>query len=201
MYGCGGSLFPSRFQSFARRLAETVVSPLARAGLTPNMVTVGGLVSNMVVARVIAAGHLTVGGLLLLVAGAIDMLDGALARRTHALTPFGAFLDSTLDRYSEAIVLIGLVYVETELHNTLNVSLAVAALTGSFLISYARARAEGLGFDCKVGLLPRPERILILAIGLIFPVLTPVLILLVILTNLTAAQRIFTVWRAARVRS
>ena len=175
-----------------------MVSPLAALGVTPNMVTVGGLALNVGVAWVLATGHIRIAGGLLLIAGAADMLDGALARRTQKFTIFGAFLDSTLDRYSEAVVLLGLTYVEAQLHAELNVMLIVGTLTGSFLISYARAKAESLRLECKVGLLPRPERILILAIGLLFPILTPVLIILVVLTNLTALQRIFEVWRVTR---
>ena len=180
-------------------MAETVVAPLAGAGITPNTVTVAGLFLNGAVAFVLATGRLQAGGILLLLAGGFDMLDGALARRTKNFSTFGAFLDSTLDRYSEAIVLIGLVYAQTIDRHTLNVTLIAAMLTGSFLISYTRARAEGLGIECKVGLLPRPERIIVLAVGLIFfSILTPVLIILVVLTNLTAVQRILHVWRSTR---
>lgn len=191
-------MFPDRLQVFGRRVAEALVAPLAAVGMTPNMVTVTGLLLNGAVAWVLAAGHLRVGGILLLLAGAFDMLDGALARRTRALSTFGSFLDSTLDRYSEAVVLIGLIYVESRVGDTGNVTLLAGILTGSFLISYARARAEGLGLECKVGLLPRPERIIILAVGLVFPLLRPVLIVLVTLTNLTALQRIGEVWRLSR---
>lgn len=191
-------MFTARVQAFARRMAEMVVAPLAAAGLTPNAITILGLFLNGGVALVLASGRERIGGGLLLVAGAFDMLDGAMARVTKRFTTFGAFLDSTLDRYSEALVLIGLAYAESALHQTTAVTLIVAMLTGSFLISYARARAEGLGLECKVGLLPRPERIVILAVGLLFGVLVPVLIVLVVLTNFTALQRIVHVWHATR---
>jgi CDP-diacylglycerol---glycerol-3-phosphate 3-phosphatidyltransferase len=182
-------------QAFARRLAESIVAPLAAAGITPNTITVAGLFLNGGVAWVLSTGRLQLGGGLLLLAGAFDMLDGALARRTKSPSTFGAFLDSTLDRYSEAVIMIGLVYVSTERADTLAVTLILALLTGSFLVSYTRARAEGLGLECKVGLLQRPERIIILALGLIFNELTHILIALVALTNFTVAQRIFHVWR------
>jgi len=191
-------MFPDSIQAFGRRLAGSVVAPLATIGVTPNTVTVAGLFLNGGVAWVVATGQFRAGGILLIVSGAFDMLDGALARRTNALSVFGGFLDSTLDRCSEAIVLIGLIYAETQMHHTLEVMLAAGILTGSFLISYTRARAEGLGLECKVGLLPRPERIIILAAGLTFPILTPVLIILAVLSNLTAMQRIAAVWRMTR---
>jgi CDP-diacylglycerol--glycerol-3-phosphate 3-phosphatidyltransferase len=188
-------MFPDRLQAFGRKVAFGIVAPLQAIGVTPNQVTVAGLILNAAVAWIIASGHLRLGGVALLVSGAFDMLDGALARRSERATPFGSFLDSTLDRYSEAFVLIGLIYIESQLHHTPVVVLAAVVLTGSFLISYTRARAEGLDLECKVGLLPRPERILLLAAGLIFPILVPVLIILVALTNFTAGQRIVEVWR------
>jgi CDP-diacylglycerol--glycerol-3-phosphate 3-phosphatidyltransferase len=193
-------LFNAKIQAWGRRVAEAVVAPLAALGVTPNMVTIAGLFLNAGVALVLASGRLQLGGALLLVAGAFDMLDGALARRTGKPSTFGAFLDSTLDRYSEAIILLGLIYAETQQGHTLEVMLLGALLTGSFLISYTRARAEGLGLECKVGLLPRPERIIILAAGLIFGLFTPVLIALAALTNLTAVQRMVHVWRLTRGR-
>ena len=177
---------------------ELLVAPLATIGVTPNMITIAGVFLNGGVALVLATGQLIIGGVLLLFAGGFDMLDGALARRTQNFSTFGAFLDSTLDRYSEAIVLIGLAYSQTVEHHTLNVMLIMGTLTGSFLISYARARAEGLGLECKVGILPRPERIIILAIGLLFPILTPILVVLLVLTNITAIQRILHVWKNSR---
>ncbi|HEV3310084.1 MAG TPA: CDP-alcohol phosphatidyltransferase family protein [Chloroflexota bacterium] len=191
-------MFTDSLQATARRTVETIVAPLAAAGITPDMITVAGLLLNAGVAAVLATGSLALGGALLLVAGGFDMLDGALARRTQTFTVFGGFLDSTLDRFSEAFVLIGLTYFESVHHHALESTLLIGLLTGSFLISYTRARAEGLGLECKVGLLPRPERIIILAAGLLFPVLTPILIVLVVLTNLTALQRIVHVWKITR---
>lgn len=188
-------MLTGRIQAFGRHMAEVAVTPLAAMGMTPNSVTVIGLCLNGGVGFVLASGHLQIGAILLLLAGAFDMLDGALARVTNHFTAFGAFLDSVLDRYSEAAVLLGLTYTESLAHNTLAVTLIIALLTGSLLVSYTRARAEGLGLECKVGLVPRPERIIILAIGLLFNILVPILILLVVLTNLTTLQRILHVRR------
>src|SRR5205085_1162408 len=128
------------------------------------------------------------------------MLDGALARVGNSQSDFGAFLDSLLDRYSEATILLALIYVFTIRQQTANVLLVYAVAMGSILISYARARAEGLGLEAKVGIAPRPERILILGLGLLLNFRTAVgaLILLAILTHVTAMQRLYHVWRQTR---
>lgn len=178
-------------------MAELVVRPLAQSGVTPNTVTVLGFVFNLVTAAVLATGHLTASGILLLLSGLFDMLDGALARITNLHTVFGAFLDSLLDRYSEAAVLLALLTVFTLRHDTPTVVLVYAVAVGSLLISYARARAEGLGLDCKVGIAPRPERIVILGLGLLFGgmAIIAALIVLAVLTHVTAMQRLYHVWR------
>lgn len=190
-------MFPRALQSWARGLAEGVVTPLARLGVTPNAVTVAGFVFNVVTAIVIATGHLTAGSILLFLSAGFDMLDGALARVSSQQSRFGAFLDSVLDRYSEATILGALVYVFTVRGNVPVVLLVYAVAIGSLLISYARARAEGLGLDAKVGIAPRPERIIILGLGLLINFATAVaaLVILAILTHVTAIQRLYHVWR------
>lgn len=173
------------------------MSPLARRGVTPNTVTVLGFLFNVMTAIVLATGHLSIGGGLLFLSGAFDMLDGALARVTSHSTVFGAFLDSLLDRYSEAIILLALILVFTIHGNTPEVVLVYAVAVGSILISYARARAEGLGLDAKVGIAPRPERVLILGLGLLFNQysILAALVVLAVLTHFTAMQRLYHVWR------
>lgn len=190
-------MVPPRLQAWARGIAELAVRPLARHGVTPNTVTVLGFLFNLVTAAVLATGHLTLGGILLLVSGLFDMLDGALARITHLHSVFGAFLDSLLDRYSEAAVLLALLVVFSLRHDTAVVVLVYAAAVGSLLISYARARAEGLGLDCKVGIAPRPERVIILGLGLLLGgmAIIAALIVLAVLTHVTALQRLYHVWR------
>jgi CDP-diacylglycerol--glycerol-3-phosphate 3-phosphatidyltransferase len=128
------------------------------------------------------------------------MLDGALARVTSQQSTFGAFLDSLLDRYSEAAILLALIFQFTIRHDTLSVVLVYIAAIGSILISYARARAEGLGIECKVGIAPRPERVIILGLGLLFKENTTIaaLIILAFLTHVTAMQRLYHVWRQTR---
>jgi CDP-diacylglycerol--glycerol-3-phosphate 3-phosphatidyltransferase len=190
-------MLPSSLRVWARSLAEGLVRPLARRGVTPNAVTVVGFLFNVFTAAVLATSHLSVGGALLFLSGIFDMLDGALARVTKRQTNFGAFLDSLLDRYSEAIILLALVFVFTLHGNTPAVLLTYAVAVGSILISYARARAEGLGLDGAVGIAPRPERVLILGFGLLFNNQTTIaaLIVLALLTHFTALQRLYHVWR------
>lgn len=193
-------MVPSFVQGWIRNSVDGLVTPLARRGVTPNTVTVLGFVFNLVTAAVIASGHLSTGGGLLFLSGIFDMLDGALARVSARQSDFGAFLDSLLDRYSEATVLLALIFVFTIRGNTPAVLLVYAVAVGSILISYARARAEGLGLECAVGIAPRPERVFILGLGLLFNPVTTIaaLVVLAVLTHVTAMQRLYHVWRQTR---
>ncbi len=185
-----------------RSLTLGIGEALARAGLTPNMVTTIGLLLSLAVAVVIATGNLILGGILFLIASGFDMLDGAVARAAGTVTKFGGFLDSTLDRYSETIVLFGVLFYLLQTPDAkVGALLVFAATTGSLLISYARARAEAAGFHASVGLLARPERVVVLAIGLLFGQLLPALWILAIGTHLTVFMRIYHVWRITRANS
>jgi CDP-diacylglycerol--glycerol-3-phosphate 3-phosphatidyltransferase len=185
-----------------RTLTLGIGEALARAGLTPNMVTTIGVLLSLVVAAVIASGNLIAGGILFLIASGFDMLDGAVARAAGTVTKFGGFLDSTLDRYSESIVLFGVLYYLLQTPDaTIGALLVFAAVSGSLLISYARARAEAAGFHASVGLLARPERVVILAIGLLIGQVLPALWILAIGTHLTVFMRIYHVWRITRANS
>ena len=146
---------------------------------------------------------------MLIVAGTCDILDGALARSTHTAYPYGAFLDSTLDRYSEGAIYIGLAAYFVSAGGPYQrwlVLATFAALAGSFLVSYVRARAQSLGFTCESGIFARPERVVVTVIGLVFSgvlggwVLYGVVFLLAALTNLTALQRIREVWLQGRAQ-
>ncbi len=202
-------MFSRLIQQRARQFVASIVRPLARLGITPNMVTLLGLLLSIVTAIVIASGHIVAGGALVLFAGIFDMFDGAMARVRNAATTFGAFLDSTLDRYSESIILAGLLYYALQrpgLHETLwpwaneqqwMIVLIFVAAVGSLMVSYAKARAEGLGLECKTGLLARPERVVILSIGLLTGTTIWALMLLAILSHVTVVERILHVWRAA----
>jgi CDP-diacylglycerol--glycerol-3-phosphate 3-phosphatidyltransferase len=185
------------------------MSALGRVPLTPNQVTVVGLVLTFFAAALVAYGQLRWAGAVLIVAGTCDILDGALARSTHTAYPYGAFLDSTLDRYSEGAIYIGLAAYFVSAGGPYQrwlVLATFAALAGSFLVSYVRARAQSLGFTCESGLFARPERVVVTVIGLVFSgvlggwVLYAVVFLLAVLTNLTALQRIHEVWLQGRAQ-
>jgi CDP-diacylglycerol--glycerol-3-phosphate 3-phosphatidyltransferase len=191
------------FRGFVQPLAVA----LARAGIQANWLTYLGFVLNVLVAVVVAEGWLSVGGALFLIVNALDFLDGAVARAAGTAGAFGAFLDSVLDRYSEAVVFVGLIVWFSKADDTFAVIVTALALAGSFMVSYCRARAEGLGLDCEVGLLQRPERIVVLGIGLMLSeythplVLIAVLVALAILTNVTAYQRMHHVAKLFKERS
>src|SRR6266516_5118550 len=161
-------MFSRRIQQRARHFVTLLIRPLAQLGVTPNTLTVIGLLLSILAAVVIAQGLLVAGGLLVLFAGIFDMFDGAMARVRHASTTFGAFFDSTLDRYSESIILLGLLFFALQrqviqdrfwpfqYEQSWMITLVFIATVGSFMVSYAKARAEGLGLECKTGLLDRP---------------------------------------------
>ena len=198
-------MFTTRFEAWVRRRAEALMSAVGRVPLTPNQVTVVGLMLTFVAASLAAFGHLRWAGVVLIFAGTCDILDGALARSTHASYPYGAFLDSTLDRYSEGAIYVGLAAYFISTGGPLQrwlVLATLAALAGSFLVSYVRARAQSLGFTCESGVFARPERVVVTVIGLIFGGvwLYAVVFLLALLTNLTALQRIREVWLQGRAQ-
>jgi CDP-diacylglycerol--glycerol-3-phosphate 3-phosphatidyltransferase len=167
-------------------------------GMTANMATIVGLGLNVIVAIVIAAGQPLVGGILLLVASAFDMVDGAIARVTGSVSRFGGFLDSTLDRYSEVVVYVGLlIWLNRTGDDHVASLLILIATSGALLVSYARAKAEEIGYRASVGLVARPERIVLLAAALIINEPLWALWILAVATHLTAFTRIFHVWRLA----
>ncbi len=186
----------------ARRFFKWFLDPathiLMRLGVTPNAITVFGALVSLGVGIIAATGNLTLAGIVLLITGPLDGLDGALARRIGIHSKFGAFLDSTLDRYAEVFVLFGLLIYSGDRGLLLESRLVYITLAGSLLISYTRARAESLGIDCKVGLLTRMERYLLMSATLIVQQVTIGLIVLAVLTHVTAIQRIIYVWRVMR---
>lgn len=188
------------FKERTNRALEGPVRLMARGGLNPNVLTITGLVLNVFVGSVIALGSEFVGGFLVLFAGLFDMLDGSLARLSGRTSRFGALLDSVVDRFSEAAILAGPLLLYLSRGWTVEVLLIFAVLTGSFMVSYVRARAEGLGIECEVGLVARPERVILLALGLIFSQMVPVLVLLAALTHFTVIQRVWHVWQKAKLQ-
>jgi CDP-diacylglycerol--glycerol-3-phosphate 3-phosphatidyltransferase len=203
-------MFSRRIQQRARYVVILLIQPLARLGVSPNLLTSIGLLLSIVTALVIAQGYLFAGGLLVVFAGIFDMFDGAMARVRNAATTFGAFLDSTLDRYSESIILFGLLWYTLQHpglqdllwpaphEQTWMITLIFVSVVGSLMVSYTKARAEGLGIECKSGLLARPERVIILAIGLLSNTSIWALAILAVFSNITALERMISVWRSTR---
>ncbi|MEW6241351.1 MAG: CDP-alcohol phosphatidyltransferase family protein [Chloroflexota bacterium] len=177
-----------------RRIFKGVLDPIAgflnRLGLTPNMVTFLGLAGSCVGALFIARGEMTIAGFVILLAGPIDALDGAMARLRGEPSDFGGFIDSVTDRYSELLIFGGLVYHFFQQNDLLAVMLTFTAAAGSVLVSYVKARAEGLGFQAKVGMLTRLERYIVLIPSLVFNVPIVAMWIMAVFTNFTALQRI-----------
>ncbi|HUN23268.1 MAG TPA: CDP-alcohol phosphatidyltransferase family protein [Anaerolineales bacterium] len=181
------------FTDWARKQGAFILEPagrfFVRLGVPANAITIAGTLGNLVGAFFLAQGNFFVGGLLILVMSATDALDGATARAYGESNKWGAFVDSTSDRWQEAFTLMGLVWYYATVGNTWACGLIFLALTGSFMVSYTRARAEGLGIDCKVGILGRLERYLVLAPSLVlgYPLIGVAII--AVLGTFTALQR------------
>jgi CDP-diacylglycerol--glycerol-3-phosphate 3-phosphatidyltransferase len=197
-------------QDIRRKLAYRITSPivgiLSKSGITPNTLTLTNLALNIVAGYVIATGHFLLGGVLILGSGLFDLLDGALARFSKQTTKFGAVLDSTVDRISEAATLCGLLiwYVPQE-GATLVIVLILVVLVGSFLVSYIRARAEGLGWQCQIGLFTRAERVIVLAIGLLVSrvfvhSVFVALCVLAVFVLITVIQRLVYLWKQQKTK-
>ena len=185
------------FTDVLRLVFKNVLEPIAaflnRLGIKPNTVTLSGLIGHTVAAYLIARGHITWGGLLILVMAPVDALDGTMARLRGEPSKFGAFIDSVTDRYSELVLFGGLLVYYLSVDNWLGCGLVYLAAAGSVMVSYNRARAETLGFDGKIGLLSRVERYIILIPALIFDFTLVGLGIIAVLANFTAVQRIWSV--------
>ena len=202
-------MFTTRFQAWVRRNAERLGRQLGRLGVTPNQVTVAGMLATFLAGALAAFDHLLLAALVLAFSGTFDILDGALARATNRMYPYGAFFDSTLDRYSEGAVYAGLAAYFLN-HGgqwvRMEVLACLLALAGSFLVSYVKARAQSLGFHCDSGLFKRPERVVVIVAGLLLAaafgqlLLTLCVAVLAVLTNFTVLQRINEVWGQARAQ-
>ena len=189
------------FSDYLRLWFKWVLDPLGgffnNLGLTPNTMTMLGLVGNSAGAYYLARGDLLTGGILVLLMTPIDALDGTMARLRGESSDFGAFVDSVTDRYSELIIYGGLLYHFLSLGEPLGGLLVFGAASGSVMVSYVKARAEGLGYEAKVGLLTRVERYLVLAPALVFNQLFIGLGIIALFANITALQRIWYVRRQA----
>ncbi len=184
--------------NLASRITNPLVGILSKSRLKPNTLTFIELAISLGAAYAIATSYFLLGGALVLVSGLFDLLDGALARFTKQSTKFGAILDSTIDRLSEAAIFCGLLVWYMPKVATLEIVLIFAALIGSFLVSYIRARAEGLGLECRVGLFTRAERVIVLAVGLLVNQVFIALWVLVVFVYITVAQRLLYLHEASK---
>jgi len=189
------SLLP---HSVPRRITDPIVFLLAKAHITPNALTLAGVLGSAGAAVLLARGQFLAGGIVVLAAGALDVLDGALARATGQVTRFGAVFDSVMDRVSEAAVLFGLLYYYAGRDAREESLLVFAALAGSMLVSYIRARGEILGLPIREGLFTRAERVIVIGVGSIIDQVRIALWILAVFANLTALQRFYLVWRKTR---
>ncbi len=184
-------------------LTLPAVKLLSRTSISPNYITWLGFVITLGAAGLIMTGHLLAAGLTVIVAGFFDILDGFLARHINRATRFGAFFDSTMDRLSEAALLVSIVVFSLVSNRPdIEALLVCLVLTSSFLVSYTRARAEGLGLDCQVGLFTRAERIIVLTLGLLFSqfdyALISALAIITVFSFITTGQRVLYVWQQAK---
>ena len=193
--GCGMETVRDYVRALLDRGAMPVATLLLWCRVTPNQVSLDGVVLTLVTAALIVDGRLLVAGVLYILAASLDLLDGVLARLAKLASRFGAFLNSTADRVSEGVVFAAIAYHFASRGQSVDAALAVLALLGSVLVSYTRARAEGLGLECKVGIMTRAERVLLVAFGLMSGLLPEAVYLLVALTAFSAMQRIMHAFR------
>jgi len=192
---------PKTFTDFLRRVFKGVLDKIAgflnKLGIKPNLVTTAGFLGNLVASVLIAFGNLTGGGLVAMLVGPLDALDGTMARLRNESGRYGAFVDSVTDRYSEIALYAGLLVYFNNTGTWQDALLVFFAAVGSIMVSYVRARAESLGFSAKIGLLTRAERYIVLIPGIIFGYPRVSLWILAVLTNITAIQRFIYVRKQA----
>jgi CDP-diacylglycerol--glycerol-3-phosphate 3-phosphatidyltransferase len=184
--------------SAAGYLLNLIVKLLIGANVHPNLLTVIGLGINAVAAWLFARGEFFSAGVVVLLGAVFDLIDGPVARQSNQVTRFGGFLDSVLDRYSDLILLMGLLVYYASINRFFYIILTAVVMTGSVLTSYARARAENCIPSCKVGFLERPERIVLIIIGALFNHMAPVLWVIAVLSNITVVHRIAHTWTETR---
>lgn len=180
-----------------RPYVKIILDPVAeRMKINPNIITVAGLLVSVVAAYMFARGDLLLGGVFIALSGFVDMLDGAIARKNQSTSPFGGVLDSTMDRFADAIILVGIIA-----GGFVDWFIGILTLLASFTVSYVRARAESEGIDCNVGIAERPERLVILMAGAFLgyfynpSVMYVAVVLVMVLGYLTVIQRLYHSWR------
>ncbi len=189
-------------KTIADKVTPPIVRLLAKTPLTPNALTWIGFLVTAAAAALIVLENLFTAGIVVLVAGFFDMLDGALARITGRVTKFGAILDSSLDRVCEALLMLGLLVVFARDQDILGSVLAGVTLLGSFMVSYIRARMEGMGVTCKAGFFTRPERVIVLALGLLLSRFDGAIIIalgiITLFSFITVVERLVYAWRQVK---
>jgi soluble lytic murein transglycosylase len=190
-----------RYRDTIRSWSDPVGRALFRLHLRPNHLTMCGLLVSACAGAAFVFGHVRAAGLLLILAGLFDLFDGSLARASGQATTFGAFLDSVIDRYSDIVVMLGIVVLYARMPHARGALLAMAGLAGSVMVSYTKARAESIGLACNVGMMERPERLICLIAGALLGLMEPALWVLAVLANLTALQRILFTRRLLLERS
>ena len=195
-----GPMFDGRFRAPVEKAVKPVGAALRRTGLTPDHLTIAGIVIAVGAAFAIGSGYLRLGLLLVILAALPDLLDGALAKASNSSSQRGAFFDSVIDRVTDAVLFAGVAWYLASNDSPHMVMLPFGVMAVSALISYERAKAESLGLDAKGGLMERAERIVLLCLGLLFDeLLIPVLWIMLVLTAVTAVTRFVKVWRQAAV--
>ena len=179
-----------RYRDSVRAWSDPVGRTLFRLRLRPNHLTMCGLLVSACAGAAFVFGHVRLAGVLLILAGLFDLFDGSLARASGQATTFGAFLDSVIDRYSDILVMLGIVVLYARMPHARGALIAMAGLAGSVMVSYTKARAESIGVTCDVGMMERPERLICLIAGALLGLMEPALWVLAVLANLTALQRI-----------
>lgn len=177
---------------------NAIIRVFAKFGVNPNVLTFIGFAINLIAAYLFAYGYFRWAGATIFVGGIFDLTDGPVARSTRRVTPFGGFFDSVLDRYSDLILLIGLLIYYGRIYRFAYVTLVAVAMIGSVMTSYTRARAENLIPSCKVGFLERAERVVLIIIGAVFDRMAPVLWVIVVLSNLTVIHRVVHTYRVSQ---
>ena len=182
----------------SRWLLDKIVDAIAATGVNPNVLTAFGMLVNLWAAVLFATGMFRSAAAVIFLAGFLDMLDGQVARREKRVTAFGAFFDSTLDRYSDMALYMGLLVYYAVNARASYVILAAVATAGSVMVSYTRARAESLIPTCKVGFMERPERLVLLILGGTFDRMAPALWVISLVSTITVIHRIVYTWQETK---
>ena len=179
------------FFAYIGKYFEKTLTSLARTiEISPNTITIAGFIVT-IIASIVLTQNLFLGGILIVLGSLFDMFDGISARMYNRVTEYGAFLDSVIDRYSDSVLLTGFAWYFLKVGSLTGALLSVGTIVGALIISYARAKAESLGRECKTGLMERPERIVFMSLAALTGLVLPFMIILFILTHYTVIQRMY----------